>query len=128
MLAARLAVGLPGHAFAAIDARGGRVATRGWNGESTIDLRTLIARVSELGIGRIIFTEIARDGTGEGFDVDALASVAHSTDCRITASGGARTMDDVRRLELLTPTNLDSCIVGTALYQGTMQLSVLDPA
>ncbi|MDB5042290.1 MAG: hisA, partial [Candidatus Eremiobacteraeota bacterium] len=74
------------------------------------------------GVGRIVYTEIARDGMGSGYDVAALAHVAAVADVQITASGGARTTDDLIALRDGTPANVNAAIVGRALYEGTLDL------
>jgi len=74
---------------AGIDARGDRVATRGWLSESAISRDDLVRTVASWGIARIVYTEIARDGMGSGYDVAALAHVAALAPVRLTASGGA---------------------------------------
>jgi phosphoribosylformimino-5-aminoimidazole carboxamide ribotide isomerase len=113
---ARIMDRLPGYVIAGIDARGSRVATRGWRVDPNVDRNTLADRVSKLGIPRIIFTEIARDGTQTGFDVDALNQLAEITTCKITASGGARSLEEAAGLAQVVHTNVDSCIIGRALY------------
>jgi phosphoribosylformimino-5-aminoimidazole carboxamide ribotide isomerase len=70
-----------------------------------------------------VYTEIARDGMGAGYDVHALAHVASLAPLRVTASGGARTLDDLLALRDGTPDNVDAAIVGRALYEGTIDLS-----
>jgi phosphoribosylformimino-5-aminoimidazole carboxamide ribotide isomerase len=105
-----------------IDARGDRVATRGWVEESAISRDELVRTVASWGVARIVYTEIARDGTGAGYDVTSLAHVASLAPLRITASGGARTLDDLLALRDGTPENVDAAIVGRALYEGTLDL------
>jgi phosphoribosylformimino-5-aminoimidazole carboxamide ribotide isomerase len=107
---------------AGIDARGDRVATRGWVEESPISRDELVRTVASWGVARIVYTEIARDGTGAGYDVAALAQVASLAPLRVTASGGARTLDDLLALRDGTPENVDAAIVGRALYEGTIDL------
>jgi phosphoribosylformimino-5-aminoimidazole carboxamide ribotide isomerase len=107
---------------AGIDARGERVATRGWLAETAISRDDLVRAVHGWGIARIVYTEIARDGTGAGYDVGALAHVASLAPLRVTASGGARTLDDLVTLRDRTPANVDAAIVGRALYEGTLDL------
>jgi phosphoribosylformimino-5-aminoimidazole carboxamide ribotide isomerase len=108
--------------IAGIDARGNEVAVRGWLHKGPAERDEFVARVVRWGISRIIFTEIARDGTGEGFDLDALRSVAQAAgNAAVTASGGARTLSDIQRLQTLPP-NVDSCVVGRAIYDGTIDL------
>jgi phosphoribosylformimino-5-aminoimidazole carboxamide ribotide isomerase len=108
---------------AGIDARGDAVATRGWLAESGMSRDALVRTVAAWGVGRIVFTEIARDGMGAGYDIPALAHVASLADVRVTASGGARTLDDLLALRAGTPENVDAAIVGRALYEGTIDLS-----
>jgi len=79
--------------------------------------------VAAWGIQRVIHTEIGRDGTGEGYDVAALTAVANDAGIRVTASGGARTVDDLRALKAQAPAAVDQAIVGRALYEGTLDLA-----
>lgn len=109
--------------FAGIDARGGAVAVRGWQEGTHVDRDALVLRVAQWGVTRVIFTEIARDGMGQGFDLDALRAVASLADIRLTASGGAHTIDDVRTLREGVPDNVDACIIGRALYEGSLDLA-----
>jgi phosphoribosylformimino-5-aminoimidazole carboxamide ribotide isomerase len=107
---------------AGIDARGDRVATRGWQKDAGVSRDELVAEVAGWGIGRIVYTEIARDGMGSGYDVAALAHVAALAPVRITASGGAKSLADLVALRDGTPPNVDAAIVGRALYEGTLDL------
>ncbi len=113
---------------AGIDARGDRVATRGWQAQSAVRRDDLVRTVASWGIERIVFTEIARDGMGLGYDVAALAHVAGLTAARITASGGARTLADLLAVRDGTPATVDAAIVGRALYEGTLDLAAAHAA
>jgi phosphoribosylformimino-5-aminoimidazole carboxamide ribotide isomerase len=108
---------------AGIDARGDAVATRGWLTESAVSRDELVRTVAAWGIQRVVYTEIARDGMGSGYDIAALAHVASLAPIRVTASGGARTLDDLLALRAGTPPNVDAAIVGRALYEGTLDLA-----
>ncbi len=108
--------------IAAIDARGTQIATHGWQEDALIDRDALVKRVAMWGIKRVIFTEIRRDGMGEGYDIEALTAVANAAEVLVTANGGARTIDDLRALKALAPNAVDSCIVRTAVYEGTIDL------
>lgn len=112
----------PERIVAAIDVRGTHVATHGWLGSTPVDRDALVKRVALWGIKRVIFTEIRRDGMGEGYDIDALHAVANDAEVAITANGGARTIDDLRALKARAPAAVDSCIVASALYKGTIDL------
>ncbi len=78
--------------------------------------------MAQWGALRIIFTEIRRDGMGEGYDIEALNAVANAAEVKVTASGGARNVEDLRILKRSVPLTVDSCIVGSALYKGTLDL------
>jgi phosphoribosylformimino-5-aminoimidazole carboxamide ribotide isomerase len=109
--------------IAGVDARGDTVAIRGWLQSAPIDRDAFVRALAEIGFKRIIFTEIARDGAGTGFDLEALAHVAGLTSMRITASGGAKVVGDLQALVECVPANVDSAIVGRALYEGTLDLA-----
>lgn len=112
----------PGKVIAGIDVRGSRVATHGWQEHTPVDRDALVRRVAQWGISRVIFTEIRRDGMGEGYDIDALVAVANAAPVKVTASGGARNIEDLRELKAGVPPSVDSCIVGSALYTETIDL------
>ncbi len=107
---------------AGVDARGDALAIRGWQATGVLSRDAFVREVATWGIGRIVFTEIGRDGAGTGYDLAALAHVAALTPMRVTASGGAKTLADLGALARAAPDNLDSAIVGRALYEGTVDL------
>jgi phosphoribosylformimino-5-aminoimidazole carboxamide ribotide isomerase len=110
--------------IAAIDARGDRVATHGWSEGTPVARDALARRVAQWGVQRVIFTEILRDGMGLGYDIESLQALsAASPTLKITASGGARSLDDLVELKEKAPESVDACIVGSALYKGTIDLA-----
>ena len=109
--------------IAGIDARGSEVAVRGWLERTPVNRDALVKRVVAWGGSRVIHTEIGRDGTGEGYDIAALTAVAHAAAIKVTASGGARTVDHLRALKEHAPAAVDQAIVGKALYDGTIDLA-----
>jgi phosphoribosylformimino-5-aminoimidazole carboxamide ribotide isomerase len=110
-------------AIAGVDARGGEVAVRGWQRAAPLARDAFVRDLAAWGFERIVYTEIARDGAGTGYDVVALAHVANLAPLRITASGGAHALADLRALAAGTPPNVDAAIVGRALYEGTLDLA-----
>lgn len=108
--------------FAGIDARGDRVAVRGWQEGTPVDRDALVHRVAGWGVTRVVFTEIGRDGTGEGYDIDALRTVANVAPIKVTASGGADSIEHLRALAQNAPSNVDACVVGRALYERRLDL------
>jgi phosphoribosylformimino-5-aminoimidazole carboxamide ribotide isomerase len=118
-----IADAFPGQIVAGIDARGDKVATRGWLHDAGVSRDALVAQVAQWGIARVVYTEIARDGMGSGYDLAALAHVAGVAPIAFTASGGAKTLGDLRQLQAQTPANVDAAILGRALYEGTIDLA-----
>ncbi len=112
----------PGAILAGIDARRGRVAVAGWVRDSDTDVATLAARVADAGAAGIVFTDIARDGTGDGVNAAAVDALAARVTLPVIASGGVATLDDVRALVALARPNLVGVIVGRALYTGAVDL------
>lgn len=108
---------------AGIDARGKHVATHGWTESTPMDRDALVKRVAQWGVKRVIFTEIRRDGMGEGYDIEALKAVSSAAEVAVTANGGARTVDDIKQLKSANIAAVDSCIVASALYKGTIKLA-----
>ncbi len=112
----------PGRVAVGIDARNGRVATRGWAEETEIDATDLARSFEDAGVAAIIHTDIDRDGAMQGPNVAATAAMANAVDIPVIASGGVSSLDDLRRLrDCGAP--LDGVISGRALYDGR-----IDPA
>ncbi len=107
-----------------LDARGREVAVRGWEKGSGRDLLDVAREFADAGVEALIVTEIGRDGTLTGPDLDGLAEVLDATDLPVVASGGVGTLDDLRALDALTSTgrHLAGAIVGRALYEGAFTL------
>lgn len=105
-----------------IDARDGRVMTRGWEASTPLMAVDLARWVAECGIERIIYTDIARDGTLTGPNVEQTLAVTRAANVRVTASGGVSSLDDIKRLRDAGDSRLDSVIVGKALYEGKFKL------
>jgi phosphoribosylformimino-5-aminoimidazole carboxamide ribotide isomerase len=113
--AERIAVG--------IDARGGQVAIQGWMTSSGVDAMTLAHRVQHLGISRVVYTDIARDGMLSGINAPAAAQLARATGLCVIASGGVASLEDVRALIPHAAAGIEGVIIGMALYQGTIRLA-----
>jgi phosphoribosylformimino-5-aminoimidazole carboxamide ribotide isomerase len=99
-----------------IDARGGRVAVKGWRETTAMDAVELARRCEADGAARIIYTDISRDGTREGVNVEETRKLAISVRVPVIASGGVSTLDDIRRLLPLEKDGVEGVIVGRALY------------
>ncbi len=106
-----------------IDARNGRVAVQGWTLTSDVEAIALAQEMAALGVGKLIYTDIATDGMLAGPNVGSLRALADAVSVPVIASGGVTTLDDVRKLRLLAPQGITACIIGRALYSGTIRLS-----
>jgi phosphoribosylformimino-5-aminoimidazole carboxamide ribotide isomerase len=112
----------PGRVAVGLDARGNEVAIRGWQEGAEADVVELAERFAGVGLSALIVTEIGRDGTMAGPDLDQLGAVLEATGIDIVASGGVGTLDDLRALASLRAAgrgrSLAGIIVGRAIYEG----------
>jgi len=111
-----------GRIVVGIDARDGMVATHGWQETSALDALAVARRMADLGVQRVVFTDIARDGTLTGVNVAATAALARASGLQVIASGGVAGMDDIRALAACTAEGIEGVIVGQALYTGAIDL------
>jgi phosphoribosylformimino-5-aminoimidazole carboxamide ribotide isomerase len=112
----------PGKIIVGIDARNGLVATRGWLETSEVKATNLAEQMSQLGAAAIIYTDIHRDGTLKGPNLDALRELARSISIPVIASGGVSSVTDLLSLLALEPLGVSGVIVGRALYTGDISL------
>jgi phosphoribosylformimino-5-aminoimidazole carboxamide ribotide isomerase len=112
----------PGRIAVGIDARDGRVAVQGWTKTSTTSALDLARRAEDFGACRIIYTDIARDGTQQGVNVAATEAVALAVGIPVTASGGVGSLHDIEALKAHEASGIDAVIIGRALYTGAVRL------
>lgn len=112
----------PGQIIAGIDARNGKVATRGWLETSEVEATELAGRMASQGVAAIIYTDIHRDGTLKGPNLAALRSLATAISVPVIASGGVSSLTDLLSLSALEPLGVTGTIVGRALYTGDVSL------
>lgn len=103
-----------------IDARGTRVAVEGWVEESDMEVNDLAAMFEDAGVAAIIYTDINRDGTGQGLNMDSTVALAQSTGIPVIASGGVASLADVRAVRAAQRHGVTGMIIGTALYDGAI--------
>lgn len=113
----------PGRIAVGIDARDGKVAIAGWLETSSTTAVDLARDAQDWGASRIIYTDISRDGTQEGVNVEATAALAASLNIPVTASGGVGTLDHILALRAHEAAGIDSVIVGRAIYTGAVDLA-----
>jgi phosphoribosylformimino-5-aminoimidazole carboxamide ribotide isomerase len=103
-----------------LDARDGLLATEGWLETSSQQATQVARHFATLPIAAIVYTDIARDGMMTGPNVQALAAMQNAVEVPVIASGGVTTADDVAQLAAV---RMKGCIIGRALYEGTLTLS-----
>ncbi len=113
----------PGRVAVAIDARAGRVAVEGWAELTDVAAPELARRFEDAGVAAIVYTDIERDGTARGLDVEATARLARGIATPVIASGGVASLDDLEALKRVAAAGIAGVILGRALYDGR-----LDPA
>lgn len=110
----RVAIGL--------DVRGRTLAARGWTRDGG-DLYEVLERLDKAGAARYVVTDITKDGTMRGPNLDLLREVCARTDKPVIASGGVSTLDDLRALATLEPIGVEGVIAGKALYAGAFTVA-----
>jgi phosphoribosylformimino-5-aminoimidazole carboxamide ribotide isomerase len=108
---------------AAIDARHGTVHTKGWLFKSEKRVTDLAKRLEELGVQTINYTDISKDGMLVGPSLASIKELVKATKCKIVASGGVSTIDDVKALKDIEKDGLAGMIIGKALYEGRVDLA-----
>ncbi|NEN07558.1 bifunctional 1-(5-phosphoribosyl)-5-((5-phosphoribosylamino)methylideneamino)imidazole-4-carboxamide isomerase/phosphoribosylanthranilate isomerase PriA [Diaminobutyricibacter tongyongensis] len=116
-------IGRYGEAIAVgLDVRGTTLAARGWTQDGG-DLWEVLARLEDAGCARYVVTDVTKDGTLKGPNLDLLRQVMERTERPVVASGGISNLDDIAALRELVPQGLEGAIVGKALYAGAFTLA-----
>jgi phosphoribosylformimino-5-aminoimidazole carboxamide ribotide isomerase len=105
-----------------IDARNGLVMTHGWEKREPISALELAERVAAVGVERIVYTDVTRDGMLAGVNLAQTCTIARESGLKVTASGGVSSLADISRLRNVSESGVDSVIVGKALYEGRFSL------
>ncbi|MCL3882302.1 1-(5-phosphoribosyl)-5-[(5-phosphoribosylamino)methylideneamino]imidazole-4-carboxamide isomerase [Marivita sp. GX14005] len=111
----------PGKVAVGIDARGGRVATKGWAEETDVMVTDLARSFEDAGVAAIIYTDINRDGAMQGPNIEATAALARAVSIPVIASGGVSSLNDLIALRDCGA-QLNGAISGRALYDGALDL------
>lgn len=104
----------------AVDAKDGKVAVQGWTESTSIPVLDLGKEMASIGVARLLYTDIARDGTLAGPDIQTNALLAHQTGLAVLASGGVSSVEDIQRL---LETGVEGVVLGRALYTGAVDLA-----
>lgn len=110
----------PDRVAVGIDCLNGKVRTAGWEEDAGLEAVVFAKQMEALGVQTIVYTDIATDGMLSGPSYDQLAALQKAVGCRIVASGGVTTLDDIKRLRDM---GLYGAIIGKAYYAGTLDLA-----
>jgi phosphoribosylformimino-5-aminoimidazole carboxamide ribotide isomerase len=114
-----LAIEHPGVVVLAVDGRDGYVAVDGWTQATRILASELVQSFADVPLAAVLYTDVARDGTRAGANVEATAALARQASVPVIASGGVGTLDDLRAL---AERGIPACVVGRALYEKAFTL------
>ena len=103
-----------------VDVRAGKVAVQGWTEDSDLDAITVAKRFEDVGVGALIITDIDRDGTTMGFNVEAFGAIADAVAIPVIAAGGLANVQDITRLKARKGTPIAGAVLGRALYNGAI--------
>ena len=120
VLSARIAGKYPGRVAVALDAVGHEVRVRGWRESGGRDLFEAAASLADLGAAMVIYTDVERDGTQNGPNVENTRRVAEVSKLPTVCSGGIAAIDDLRAVKALAAAGVTGVISGKALYEGTL--------
>jgi phosphoribosylformimino-5-aminoimidazole carboxamide ribotide isomerase len=109
----------PGVVIVAVDARDGFVAVDGWTQPTRVRAVDLVRSFADTPLAGVLYTDVTRDGTRSGPNLETTAELASQTPVPVIASGGVGSLDDLRAL---AARGISACIVGRALYDGTFTL------
>lgn len=103
-----------------VDVAKGKVAVQGWTETSDLDAVSVAKRFEDVGVGALIVTDIDRDGTLMGFNVEAFGAIADAVAIPVIAAGGLASIDDLVRLKARPGTPIHGAVLGRALYNGAI--------
>ena len=101
-----------------VDVRAGKVAVQGWTEDSDLDAITVAKRFEDVGVGALIITDIDRDGTTMGFNVDVFGAIADAVAIPVIAAGGLASVEDIVKVKTRKGTPIAGAVLGRALYNG----------
>ena len=105
-----------------IDTRQGKILAEGWKKESSIKATDLVKELAKAGVKTVIFTDITRDGTLEGLNIEYIQGLLETTDAKVIIAGGVASLADIRKLTQLGGREPTGVIIGKALYDGRVKL------
>ena len=110
----------PGHIIVGLDAREGKVATDGWSKMTGHDVVDLAKKFEDYGVEAIVYTDIGRDGMLTGINIESTVKLARELKIPVIASGGIKSIREIKDLAAYEGDGISGAIAGRALYEGTL--------
>jgi len=104
-----------------VDVRKGKVAVQGWLEDTDLDALAVARRFEDAGVGALIITDIDRDGSLTGFNVEVFGAIADAISIPVIAAGGLATVDDILALKARKGVPVSGAVLGRAIYAGTIK-------
>jgi len=123
-LFADLCVEFPGRIGVSLDARGGKLKTRGWVADTGLMVEDIVPLLENFGSSFFVYTDIARDGMQSGIDIRALEKMLDLTTCPVIVAGGVSVLEDIKQIYPLAQKGLQGAITGRAIYSGSLDFQV----
>jgi len=108
-----------------LDAKDGKLSVSGWKENLNIKTLDFLNEINDLGISRLIFTDINRDGTKIGPNLEETIKLANKSKCPLVISGGVSSISDIQKAKELRNKKIEGIIIGKAIYDGDIKLSEL---
>tara|TARA_Y100001970_G_scaffold288870_1_gene417500 strand:- start:755 stop:1474 length:720 start_codon:yes stop_codon:yes gene_type:complete len=109
----------------ALDVRNGLIALSGWKRQTKISALEFIKKIENLGLSRIIYTDIEKDGTKTGPNIKETINLSEKIKIPIIISGGVSSMADILKIKEMKPKNIEGIIIGKAIYDKSIELKEL---
>jgi len=108
-----------------LDVKDGLIALSGWKKQTNISAIDFIKQIQNLGVSRIIYTDINRDGTKEGPNIKDTIELSSKTKIPLVISGGVSSLEDIKKIKSLSNSNIEGVIIGKAIYDGDIKINDL---
>ena len=108
-----------------LDSKDGNLSISGWKENLNIRVLDFLKEINDFGVGRLVYTDINRDGTKESPNFSETVNIAAISKCPVIISGGVSSINDIRKAKDLNNKNIEGIIVGKALYDGDIDLDEL---
>ena len=109
----------------ALDVKDGFIALSGWKKITNISAMDFIKKIKNLGVSRIIYTDINKDGTKKGPNLKNTVEISNKTNIPLVISGGVSSIEDIKKIKSLNNSNIEGVIVGKSIYDGDIKISDL---